>query len=233
MFILSFTNEKRDCCDILYNKYYLVVLLHQPIQMKNLNLIAESFLVTREQKEQQNGHRAFVVWLTGLSGSGKSTIARNLEKELFQKGIHTLILDGDNTRMSINRDLDFSAIGRQENIRRVAEIAKLLNDAGIVVITAFISPYKADREAAKIIIGIDNFMEIFVDTPLDVCMSRDSKGLYKKALAGEISDFTGINSPYERPLYPLLSVDTSNNDLVHVLDQILTALEEIKLLSIR
>jgi len=201
--------------------------------MKNLNLTAESFLVTREQKEQQNGHRAFVVWLTGLSGSGKSTIARNLEKELFQKGIHTLVLDGDNTRMNINRDLDFSATGRQENIRRVAEIAKLLNDAGVVVITAFISPYKADREAAKIIIGIDNFVEIFVDTPLDVCMFRDSKGLYKKALAGEISDFTGINSPYERPLHPLLSVDTSNNDLLHVLDQILTALEGIKLLSIR
>jgi len=165
----------------------------------NKNLSAEPFLVSRQQKEALNGQRAFVVWLTGLSGAGKSTIARNLEVSLFNVGIRTLILDGDNTRMSINRDLDFSPVGRQENIRRVAEMAKLLNDAGVVVITAFISPFKADREIAKSIIGDDCFVEVFVDSPLDVCMKRDTKGLYRKALNGELKDFTGISSPYEAP----------------------------------
>jgi len=150
----------------------------------NQNLAKELFLVSRQQKEALNGQKAFVIWLTGLSGAGKSTIARSLEVSLFNNGTRTLILDGDNTRMSINRDLDFSALGRQENIRRVAEMAKLLNDAGVVVITAFISPFKADREMAKAIIGEDCFVEVFIDSPLEVCIERDTKGLYRKALNG-------------------------------------------------
>lgn len=169
------------------------------------------FLVTRHQKETLNKQKAFVVWLTGLSGSGKSTIARNLEELLFQAGIRTLILDGDNTRMSINSDLDFSINGRKENIRRVAEMAKLLNDAGVVVITAFISPFAEDRATAKKIIGEDCFVEVFVDTSLELCMERDAKGLYKKALDGELLDFTGISSPYEIPPKPQLTLTTKND----------------------
>lgn len=179
--------------------------------MSNKNLSNELFLVTRQQKEALNKQKAFVVWLTGLSGSGKSTIARNLEVLLFQAGIRTLILDGDNTRMSINSDLDFSINGRKENIRRVAEMAKLLNDAGVVVITAFISPFAEDRATAKKIIGEDCFVEVFVDTSLELCMERDAKGLYKKALDGELLDFTGISSPYEIPQKPQLTL-TTNND---------------------
>ena len=179
--------------------------------MSNKNLSNELFLVTREQKEALNKQKAFVVWLTGLSGSGKSTIARNLEVLLFQAGIRTLILDGDNTRMSINSDLDFSINGRKENIRRVAEIAKLLNDAGVVVITAFISPFAEDRATAKKIIGEDCFVEVFVDTSLELCMERDAKGLYKKAINGELPDFTGISSPYEMPQKPQLTLTTKND----------------------
>lgn len=186
----------------------------------NQNLTTESFLVTRQQKEAQNGQKSFVIWLTGLSGSGKSTIARNLEVSLFNSGIHTIILDGDNTRMSINRDLDFSAADRQENIRRVAEVAKLFNDAGVVVITAFISPFREDRTLAKAIIGEDCFVEVFVDTPLEVCMERDAKGLYRKAVNGELKDFTGISSPYEEPVNPQIRVSTANQlpeETVHII----------------
>lgn len=175
----------------------------------NPNLATESFLVTRQQKEALNRQKAFVVWLTGLSCSGKSTVARNLEVRLFNAGIRTLVLDGDNTRQTINRDLDFSAEGRKENIRRVAEISKLLNDAGVVVITAFISPFLEDREMAREIIGKECFIEVFVDAPLEVCMQRDGKGLYRKALNGRLKDFTGVDSPYEQPANPQVSVKTA------------------------
>jgi len=178
--------------------------------LPNQNLATESFLVTRKQKEALNRQKSFVVWLTGLSGAGKSTIARYLEVTLFKSGLRTLILDGDNTRMSINRDLDFSAAGRKENIRRVAEMAKLLNDAGVVVITAFISPFLKDRIQAKAIIGTACFVEVFVDAPLEVCMERDTKGLYQKAISGEVSDFTGISSPYETPDNPQITVLTKD-----------------------
>jgi adenylyl-sulfate kinase len=178
--------------------------------VSNRNLSNELFLVTREQKEALNQQKAFVIWLTGLSGSGKSTIARNLELSLFQSGILTLVLDGDNTRRSINCDLDFSATGRKENIRRVAEIAKLLNDAGVVVITAFISPFLEDRSMAKSIIGEAYFIEVFVDAGLELCIERDTKGLYQKAINGELKDFTGINSPYETPDNPNVILNTRN-----------------------
>ncbi|NTW31275.1 MAG: adenylyl-sulfate kinase [Bacteroidetes bacterium] len=191
----------------------------------NKNLSTESFLITRQQKEAINKQKAFVIWLTGLSGSGKSTIARNLEVSLFNMGVHTLILDGDNTRMSINRDLDFSATGRQENIRRVAEIAKLLNDAGVVVITAFISPYIADRSMAKTIIGEECFVEVFVDSPLKVCIERDAKGLYKKAINGELKDFTGISSPYEKPVNPKITLLTANESIGESVNRLVNCLK--------
>lgn len=181
-----------------------------PTLFSQHNLSNEISLVSRKQKEALNRQKAFVVWLTGLSGSGKSTIARNLEVLLFQAGIRTLILDGDNTRKNINRDLDFSVAGRKENIRRVAEMAKLLNDAGVVVITAFISPFAEDRTIAKEIIGEDCFIEVFVDTSLELCIARDAKGLYKKAMNGDLVNFTGISSPYEPPEKPNLRLQPEN-----------------------
>jgi len=196
----------------------------------NHNLTTESFLVIRQQKEALNRQKAFVIWLTGLSCSGKSTIARFLEVRLFNTGLRTLILDGDNTRMSINRDLDFSTEGRAENIRRVAEMAKLLNDAGVVVITAFISPFSKDRRIAKEIIGENCFMEVFVDAPLEVCIQRDTKGLYQKAMKGELKDFTGVSSPYEEPLQPKLTVHTSNQTPEEAVSQIINFLSSENLI---
>ncbi len=188
------------------------------------HLAIESFLVTREQKEALNHQKAFVIWLTGLSCSGKSTIARYLELRLFNSGIRTLILDGDNTRLTINRDLDFSPQGRAENIRRVAGIARLFNDAGVVVITAFISPFRKDRQMAKEIIGPNCFLEVFVDASIEVCMRRDHKGLYQKALNGELNDFTGIGSPYEAPLHPHLTVPTTIQTPEEAVSQIINFL---------
>ncbi|MEI6137637.1 MAG: adenylyl-sulfate kinase [Mariniphaga sp.] len=185
--------------------------VQEPITKGKQLLSKESFLVSRHDKEKLNGHKAIVLWFTGFSGSGKSTIARKLEKRLFDAGIRTAILDGDNTRMTINHDLDFSAAGRHENIRRVAEMAKLLNDAGVIVITSFISPFESDREMARNIIGSDCFKEIFIDTTLEICIERDTKGLYKKALNGDLKDFTGISSPYQVPQNPDLIVPTSHN----------------------
>ena len=185
--------------------------VQEPITQGKQLLLKESFLVSRQDKEKLNGHKAFVLWFTGFSGSGKSTIARKLEKRLFDAGIRTAILDGDNTRMTINHDLDFSVAGRHENIRRVAEMAKLLNEAGIVVITSFISPFESDREMARSIIGSNSFKEILIDTTLEICINRDTKGLYKKAINGELSDFTGISSPYQIPQKPDLIVPTSYN----------------------
>ena len=192
------------------------------------HLAKESFLVSRQQKEALNRQKAFVIWLTGLPCSGKSTIARHLEVQLFNRGIRTLILDGDNTRMSINRDLDFSPEGRAENIRRVAEMAKLLNDAGIVVITAFISPYIKDRKIAKKIISEDCFIEVFVDAPIEVCIQRDTKGLYQKAMNNDLKDFTGINSPYEKPLHPQLTVSTANQTVEEAVSLITSFLSSNK-----
>jgi adenylylsulfate kinase len=175
-----------------------------------VNLTQQNFKVTRHQKEVLNGHRAVVVWFTGLSGSGKSTLANALELALFERKIRTCCLDGDNTRLGINKDLGFSLSDRTENIRRVAEMSKLFLESGTVVITSFISPLKADRQNAKEIIGEYSFIEIFVDCPLNVCESRDVKGLYAKARRGEIRDFTGIDSPFEEPDNPSLQLNTSD-----------------------
>ena len=162
------------------------------------NLTKHNFSVSREQREQIAGHKGKVLWFTGLSGSGKSTLANALDEKLNSKKYNTYILDGDNVRMGLNKDLGFSPDDRKENIRRISEVAKLFADSGKVVMTAFISPYTADRNEARNLIGND-FVEIYVNTSLDQCIERDPKGLYKKALNGEIKGFTGIDAPYEEP----------------------------------
>lgn len=163
------------------------------------NLFKQTTKVTRKQREQLNNNRSFTLWFTGLSSSGKSTIAAELEARLFATGYRTYILDGDNTRLGVNSDLSFSNKDRAENIRRVAQISKLLNDAGVIVIASFISPFKNDRQLAREIVGAESFIEVFIDSSLEVCKKRDPKGLYKQALLGKIKDFTGIGSPYEAP----------------------------------
>lgn len=168
------------------------------------NLFWSESTVTAAQRATRHGHRGAIVWLTGYSGAGKSTIARRIESELFQRGLHCYMLDGDNVRHGLNSNLGFSHEDRVENIRRVAEVARLLADSGAIVITAFISPYRFDRRRARQIAvdgGLD-FLEVFVDTPLTVCEQRDPKQLYKKARAGQLKDFTGIDAPYEVPENP-------------------------------
>jgi adenylyl-sulfate kinase len=197
-----------------------------------LNLTTETFIVSREQKETLNGHSAITLWLTGLSASGKSTIARLLEEKLYKQAIRTIILDGDNTRLGINKDLDFSPEGRTENIRRVAEIAKLMNDAGVVVIACFISPLIADRQMAKQIIGSDSFFEVFIDASLEVCIQRDPKGLYKKAVSGEIREFTGISAPYESPTNADIKIKTAEHNPIESANELLNWLQLKTLLSL-
>lgn len=175
------------------------------------NLFPKKIGLSEEERQKLLNQKSQVIWLTGLSGSGKSTIAEFLEKVLASHGYNTFILDGDNTRWGINADLGFSHYDREENLRRVSEIAKLLLDSGIIVITSFISPYKESRERAKEIIGEDNFKEIYISTSLDDCIRRDTKGLYKKALSGEIKNFTGISDPYEEPENPFLKVDSGTD----------------------
>ena len=160
-------------------------------------------------REQAMNQYAKLIWFTGLSGSGKSTLAVQLEAHLHAKGYKTYLLDGDNIRVGINKDLSFTDEGRVENIRRIGEVSKLFLDAGVIVLSAFISPFNADREQVKKIVGEGNYLEIFVDTPLEVCEQRDVKGLYKKARAGEVKNFTGIDSPYEAPETPDLTIETT------------------------
>jgi len=168
--------------------------------------------LTAEQRERQNGHPGSVVWLTGLSASGKSTIATELERELFAQGKHAYVLDGDNMRHGLCSDLGFSPDARKENIRRIGEVARLFADAGFVCITAFISPYRSDRELARKIAPPGKFIEVYLNTPLNVCEQRDPKGLYARARSGALKDFTGISAPYEPPQNPELELhpDTSS-----------------------
>ena len=168
-------------------------------EQKATNIVWHQGNVTREDREKINGHKACTVWLTGLSGSGKSTIAVDLEKRLWERGIRAYILDGDNVRHGLNKNLGFSPADRTENIRRIGEVAKLFTEAGVVALTAFISPYRADRDQVRAIMAAGDFVEVHVDCPVEVCEQRDVKGLYKKARAGEIKEFTGISAPYEAP----------------------------------
>lgn len=166
-------------------------------------------MMTRSDKEQLLGQRGVMVWFTGLSGSGKSTVALGVERELHKRGILCRILDGDNIRSGINKNLGFSADDRKENIRRIAEIGKLFVDTGVVTLSAFISPTNESRRMASEIIGVDDFREVYVSTPLEVCEQRDVKGLYARARRGEIKDFTGVSAPFEVPEHPALTLDTS------------------------
>ena len=188
------------------------------------HIVKSDSLVSATEREKLLGHKPRTIWLTGLSGSGKSTIARTLERKLFEQGYAAYILDGDNVRHGLNRDLGFSAEDRSENIRRIAEVARLMNDAGLIVITAFISPYRKDRNEARDVVGDDHFMEIFVDADLETCEKRDPKGLYKKARAGEIPEFTGITAPYEEPAKPALRVATDKHSVDECVAQIIAAL---------
>ncbi len=175
---------------------------------KGNNIVWHHATVTRARRERLNGHRAAVVWLTGLSGSGKSTIAHTVEERLHQIGCRTYVFDGDNLRHGLCADLGFSPEDRAENIRRIGEMAKLFVDAGVIALTAFISPFAKNREAVRRLVGPEDFIEVYCRCPLEVCESRDKKGIYKRARAGEIKEFTGISSPYEPPSNPDLVLDT-------------------------
>jgi len=190
------------------------------------NIYHHKHLVSKEDREKIKNQKGCVLWFTGLSGSGKSTIANALEEKLNKMGFHTYLLDGDNIRKGLNKELGFSKEDREENIRRIAEVSKLFVDAGIITLTAFISPFIKDREKAKEIIGKDNFIEIFIDTPFDECEKRDPKGLYKKAIKGEIKNFTGFDSPYEEPPLPDIHIKTIQISIEEAVDRIVNYLKE-------
>lgn len=177
------------------------------------HIVWHQHAITHSERARQKGHRGAILWFTGLSGAGKSTLAGALEAELFRRGLHSYLLDGDNVRHGLCKDLGFSLEDRRENIRRVGEVAKLMLDAGLLVLSAFVSPQRAERDLVRALVGDGEFIEVHVATPLDVCESRDPKGLYQKARAGEIKDFTGISSPYEAPVSAELVIDTSEGDL--------------------
>lgn len=188
--------------------------------------------VTRRRREEQNGHRGAIVWFTGFSGSGKSTLAHAVEEALCQYGCRTFVLDGDNVRHGLCGDLGFSAKDRIENIRRVGETSKLFMEAGVIALTAFISPFRAERERVRGMVEHGDFIEVYCNTPLEVCESRDVKGLYKKARAGKISDFTGISSPYEPPLKPELIVNTGTERIEVCVEQVLREMEYRGIISV-
>ena len=188
------------------------------------NIVWHHATVSREHRSQQNGHKSVVLWFTGLSGSGKSTIAHAVEERLFQRGCRTFVLDGDNVRHGLSSNLSFSDEERKENIRRVGEVAKLMMEAGIITLTAFISPFSEDREMVCNLIPHGDFLEIYCMASLQACESRDVKGLYKKAREGEINNYTGIDSPYEKPLHPELVIDTESFSLDQAVDAVLDML---------
>ena len=184
------------------------------------NIIPHSFEISVSNRRNNNKHNSFLIWFTGLSGSGKSTIANQLETKLFNEGIKTYSLDGDNIRKGINKDLSFSPEDRTENIRRIAEVANLMIDAGLVVLASFVSPYKKDRDNIKNVVKDVNFVEVFVNTSLEECEKRDVKGLYKKARAGEIKDMTGLTSPYEAPKNPDIEIKTEEETIEEAVNKI-------------
>ena len=192
-------------------------------KISNKNIKWHNLTVDREKLEKMRGHKGMVLWFTGLSGSGKSTLANALNDSLHSQGLSTYILDGDNIRHGLCKDLGFSDKDREENIRRIGEVANLFMNAGIITITAFVSPFQIDREKLRNIIG-DDFIEVYCSANLDVCEKRDTKGLYKKARLGAIKDFTGISSPYEAPLKPEIIVDTGSLNLDEAVEKILTFL---------
>ena len=190
-------------------------------------------LVTKQDRRKLNGHPAFILWFTGLSGSGKSTLAREVERVLLRRHVHAYVLDGDNIRTGLNRDLGFSAADRRENVRRIGEVAKLFVDAGVVAITAFISPYRTDRAFVRKLVAKGEFIEVHVKCPLRTCEARDIKGLYRKARAGVIPHFTGVADPYQPPRAPELSVATDRLDVPACVARIITHLERKQLIAPR
>lgn len=188
------------------------------------NVVWHHATVTRARREAQNGHRGAILWFTGLSGSGKSTLAHEVEERLHQLGCRTFVLDGDNVRHGLCGDLSFSDKDRMENIRRIGEVSKLFMEAGVIVLTAFISPFLVDRDKARSMVKEGDFIEIYCQCPIEVCEQRDVKGMYKKARAGLIGQFTGISSPYEVPNNPELTVSTSNHSLSECVEQVIEVL---------
>ncbi len=195
------------------------------------NLVWHAHKVSRAERAAQKKQQAAIIWLTGLSGSGKSTLANALEGEIFRSGHHSYLLDGDNVRMGLNKNLGFSDADRVENIRRIGEVAKLFADAGLIAITAFISPFRADRDLVRALVAPGEFFEVYVKAPLEVCEQRDPKGLYKKARAGQIKQFTGIDSPYEEPLNPELVIDTDKQSLEQSTQLLLNKLKQTGILQ--
>jgi adenylylsulfate kinase len=198
---------------------------------KSSNTVWHHATVTRIRRKQQNGHRSAVLWFTGLSGAGKSTLAHAVEEELHQVGCRTIVLDGDNVRHGLCSDLGFSIVDRRENIRRIAEAAKLVAEAGVIAMTAFISPFRGDRERARSLFPHGDFIEIYCMAPLEVCEGRDVKGLYRRARSGEVKEFTGISSPYEAPTNPELTVDTGAQPLETCVTQVVTFLRQRRILT--
>lgn len=195
------------------------------------NIVWHGNSVTVADREQHNGHGGAVLWFTGLSGSGKSTIAVEVEKLLFAAGVQVYILDGDNIRHGLNANLGFSAEDRKENIRRVGEVACLFADAGMIVLSAFISPYQEDRDRIRHLVGNERFVEVYIDADVETCKKRDPKGLYVKAIKGEIKDFTGISAPYEKPLQPEITVATAEYDVPVSAAKIIAYLKDKKIIS--
>ena len=197
----------------------------KPMSPKSENLTKSESHVSRAEREALLRHRAATLWFTGLSGSGKSTLARAVEERLIARGVLAYVLDGDNVRHGLCADLGFSPDDRVENIRRIGEVAKLLNDSGVLVLTAFISPYRADRERVRALLPEGEFLEVFVDCPLEICERRDPKGLYRKARSGALEEFTGISAPYEPPAAPDLRIATGERPLADCVREVLAALE--------
>jgi adenylyl-sulfate kinase len=198
----------------------------KPGKSKAANLHPHAGKIAQRERERRHGHRGCVVWLTGLSASGKSTIATELERELFRRGCQPFILDGDSVRQGLCRDLTFSEHDRHENIRRVGEVARLFSDAGFICISAFISPHRADREIVRQLLDDRIFIEVYVNAPLSVCEARDPKGLYAKARAHKIKNFTGISSPYEPPLKPEIELPTDKLTIMEAVEKILKHLQK-------
>lgn len=194
--------------------------------MREKNIVWHHHQLSKEERSSQKGQKQCVLWFTGLSGSGKSTIANALEAKLYEMGKHTYLLDGDNIRHGLNKDLGFSDEDRVENIRRIGEVSKLFVDAGLIVISAFISPFHSDRQIVRNLVESGEFLEVFIDTPLEICEQRDPKGLYQKARKGEIPTFTGISSPYEAPATPEIHILTAEKSIDELVNMIISYLQE-------
>ncbi|OQX50047.1 MAG: adenylyl-sulfate kinase [Epsilonproteobacteria bacterium 4484_20] len=194
--------------------------------MSNKNIVWHDHHVTKEERAGIKGQKPCILWFTGLSGSGKSTVANAVESRLYELKKHTYLLDGDNIRMGLNKGLSFSDEDRIENIRRIGEVSKLFVDAGIIVLTAFISPFQKERDAVRSLVGTGEFIEVFIDTPIAICESRDPKGLYQKARKGEIPNFTGISSPYEVPVKPEVHVRTEEKSIDESAEQVIEYLKQ-------